>query len=673
MKTRLDQLPLTACALATVALMLSACGGGGAEAPPAGPTNTPDTTAPVATITDNVSAATATGDITFAFTFNEDVGTSFTADDVTVTGGTKGAFVRLGGTGATLVVTPTANSTGTVEVSLAAGRVTDAAGNGNAVTSSLQAFNTVVSIPTTRLMTFSESPAPTLVGFGGSEDATVVVDPAGGTNMVAKVVKAANAESWAGATMVMCPNNAMAPMPFTATLQTLTARVWSPTAGIPVRMKLESVADNTKTVETEATTTVADAWETLTFNFANHATNTPALNLAATYNRASVFFNFGKNGAESGGAKTYYIDDLSFQGSVFTPSCTIAPPPPTSNTTSITMDEGTAPVLTGFGGAEDATIAADPTNTANKVAKIVKSGTAQTWAGTTISTGSNLSIGNIAFSDTAKTITVRVYAPAAGKVVRLKVENAANNAMTVETEATTTVGAGWQTMTFNFANQAPNTAALNLASTYNKLSIFPAFGTAGVDGGGGTWYIEDIVYPSGTTPPPTNNTPPVTLNFDDTAKTFTFTGFGGAEDASKANDPAGGTNQVAKIVKSATAQTWAGTTISTGANLSIDRVQFSSTSKTMTMRVYAAVANKPIRLKLENAADNTMTVETEATPTVAGAWQTLTFNFAVQATNTAALNLASTYNKLSIFPNFGTSGGDGGGGTWYFDDITFTP
>jgi len=58
---------------------------------------------------------------------------------------------------------------------------------------------------------------------------------------------------------------------------------------------------------------------------------------------------------------------------------------------------------------------------------------------------------------------------------------------------------------------------------------------------------------------------------------------------------------------------------------------------------------------------------------VANAWETLTFNFANPAAGTAALNLASTYNKASLFPNFGTSGANGGGGTWYFDDLSFVP
>ena len=89
----------------------------------------------------------------------------------------------------------------------------------------------------------------------------------------------------------------------------MTLRVYSPDAGIPVRLKVEDRTDNTITVETEATTTVAGAWETLTFDFANQAAGTAALNLANTYDKASVFFNFDAAGADG---KTYLWDDLTF-------------------------------------------------------------------------------------------------------------------------------------------------------------------------------------------------------------------------------------------------------------------------------------------------------------------------------------------------------------------------
>jgi hypothetical protein len=147
----------------------------------------------------------------------------------------------------------------------------------------------------------------------------------------------------------------------------------------------------------------------------------------------------------------------------------------------------------------------------------------------------------------------------------------------------------------------------------------------------------------------------------------------GAEDATVVTDPVSGSGKVAKVIKSATAELWAGTTLSTGANFSIATIPFTSSAKTMTVRVWAAAAGIPVRLKVEDAADVTHTCETEATTTVAGGWQTLTFNFANQAAGTAALNLGFTFNKASIFFNFGKTGAQGGGGTYYFDDVSFVP
>ena len=88
----------------------------------------------------------------------------------------------------------------------------------------------------------------------------------------------------------------------------MTVRVWSPTAGTPVLLKVEHALDPTVSVETLATTTMAGAWETLTFDFANEAPGTAALNLAATYDKVSVFPDFGTPGA----GEVYYVDDITF-------------------------------------------------------------------------------------------------------------------------------------------------------------------------------------------------------------------------------------------------------------------------------------------------------------------------------------------------------------------------
>jgi hypothetical protein len=315
--------PLAATAAAVLALMLAACGGGNGEPPPAqGGSNTVVAAAPVVTITNNIPAEVATGPITFTFSFSQDVGTSFTSDDVLVEGGTRGGFTRLSGTSATLVVTPPAGSSGTVRVTVVAGGATDATGLGNAAATAAKAFQTPAaggggggggggSGATTAAIDFESATPPTFRGFGGAEDASVVTDPTDANNKVARIVKSAAAETFAGTVISTGPNESIPRIAFSAGNTTITARVWSPVAGIPVRMKVENAANDAVFVETEATVTTAAGWQTLSFDFANQVAGTPALNLSATYDKLVVFFNFGTGGAATG-ERTYFIDDIVF-------------------------------------------------------------------------------------------------------------------------------------------------------------------------------------------------------------------------------------------------------------------------------------------------------------------------------------------------------------------------
>ena len=190
------------------------------------------------------------------------------------------------------------------------------------------------------------------------------------------------------------------------------------------------------------------------------------------------------------------------------------------------------------------------------------------------------------------------------------------------------------------------------ADVYQGAGYYGATPGGGSGGGGGSTSFSPIT-------------------FDSASVTYTLTGFGGAEDATVVTDPAGGTNKVAKVVKSATAEVWAGTTVSTGANFSVGTLPFSAVRTRMTVRVYSPNAGYKVRLKVEDAADGTHSVETEATTTVANAWETLTFDFANPASGTAALVFGFTYNKVSIFFNFGVNGATTGAKTYFFDDVTF--
>jgi hypothetical protein len=247
----------------------------------------------------------------------------------------------------------------------------------------------------------------------------------------------------------------------------------------------------------------------------------------------------------------------------------------------------------------------------------------------------------------------------------------ATNALTVGATQSLTV-----TGTFNNATTGPVTAGSTFVSSSPTVATVSAAGVVSAVAVGSAT-ITATHTASGkvgtaavtVTAPSSSGFTPIT--FDAAGVTYTLTGFGGAEDSTLVPDLAGGSNTVAKVVKSATAELWAGTTVSTGANSSVDRIPFTATATRMTVRVYSPRAGIPVRLKAEDAADNTRTVETEALTTVANAWETLTFDFANPVTGTAALNLAYTYNKVSIFFDFGRTGAAGGGGTFYFDDVAF--
>jgi beta-glucanase (GH16 family) len=497
-----------------------------------------------------------------------------------------------------------------------------------------------------------------LVGFGGAEG-SIVADPTDATNQVGRVIKSDSAELWAGVTLTDNGTRGFANrIPFSATDTAMSVRVWSPDAGIPVRLKVENAADGTQSVETEATTTVAGEWETLTFNFANHANGTAALNPATIYDKASIFFNFGTTGADAG-EKTYYFDDVAF-----------AETPKSQMDLPVTFDDPTVSYgLTGFEGATGA-IVVDPTDANNTVGRVVNAVGAQPFAGVILTDDGTRGFANkVPFTETDKQITVRVWSPDAGIPLRMKIENAANGGIFVETDTTTTVAGDWETVTFDFANLASSSQPLNLSSTYDKMVIFfNFFGNGNVTNPTEkTYYFDDVTFVAETNGGGDEWSP---ITFDDSALTYTLTGFGGAEGTQVA-DPTDAANQVAQVVKSDTAELWAGVTVSTGANNTVQTIPFSASSTTMTVRVWSPDAGIPVRLKVENNADGGQSVETETTTTVAEEWETLTFNFVNNVTGTPALNVASIYNRVSIFFNFGTTGASAGEKTYYFDDVIF--
>ena len=87
--------------------------------------------------------------------------------------------------------------------------------------------------------------------------------------------------------------------------------VWSPEAGLPIMLKIETAGTPTQSCETLTPTPVVAGWNTLEFDFSNERPGTAALNTSFVFDLASIFFNFDVSGATAG-EKTFYFDNVSF-------------------------------------------------------------------------------------------------------------------------------------------------------------------------------------------------------------------------------------------------------------------------------------------------------------------------------------------------------------------------
>jgi Secretion system C-terminal sorting domain len=493
----------------------------------------------------------------------------------------------------------------------------------------------------------------TMTDFGGNAS-VVGAGPVGSAGNVSATTKGLSAMTWAGTT-VSTGLGLANPVPFAVGNTSVSIRIWSPDAGIPVRLKVEDHTNNTITCETEAMTTVANAWDTLVFDFSNQVPSTAALNLSNTYDLMSIFFNFGTDG-NTAGVKTYYFDNVMF-GIPVMPLAQIDLP--------VTFEDMNVDyTMTDFG-ANVTQVIVDPNNALNHIAETTKGITAPTWSGTTISTSMGLATA-IPFTMTDTRMSVKVWSPDAGIQVRLKVEDHTNPTRSVETEATTTVANAWETLVFDFSNEAPGTAALNLSFTFDMASIFFNFGVDGATAGAKTYYFDDVMFGAPLNPLAQIDLP---VTFEDSLVDYTMTDFGG--NASQVIvDPNNALNHIAETIKTAGAQSWAGTTISTPMGLA-NAIPFAANATFVSVRVWSPDAGIQIRLKAEDHLNNTITVETERTTTVANGWETLVFDFSNEVSSTPPLNFANTYDLLSIFFNFGVDGATAGQKTYYFDDVEF--
>jgi PKD repeat protein len=133
-------------------------------------------------------------------------------------------------------------------------------------------------------------------GFGGA-GAEVIDNPdASGMNTssrVASLTKNDGSEVWAGVFIDLD-----APIDFSGG-QSMTLKVWSPVADATILFKMENPDNPDDNVEVSATTSGANQWEELSFDFSG-------IEVFSNIKRVVLFGNFGANGT----GETYYFDDI---------------------------------------------------------------------------------------------------------------------------------------------------------------------------------------------------------------------------------------------------------------------------------------------------------------------------------------------------------------------------
>ncbi|MBK7306295.1 MAG: hypothetical protein IPI88_04180 [Chitinophagaceae bacterium] len=302
--------------------------------------------------------------------------------------------------------------------------------------------------------------------FGGGVSTKIANPQMNGINTtanVARMVKNAP-EVWGGSFITVGT-----PIDFSVN-KVFRMKVYSPRVGAKVLLKVENLTNGGIFFEKEVLTTVANAWEDLAFDYRT-------INTGNTYQKVVLIFDLGTVGDGSANF-TWLFDDIRLTNQM--PVGVLALP--------VTFDlPGVNYEVTDFGGTVSVP-ATDPTNGANNVKKTTKTGGAQTWAGTTIGANFNAPIG---FTATKTQMSIRVYSPAAGLRVRLKVEDKTNPARSVETEAMTQAANTWETLVFDFATPSIGTASMNLAYTYDMASVFFDFGNNGT---GSVFYWDDVTF-----------------------------------------------------------------------------------------------------------------------------------------------------------------------------------
>ncbi len=454
---------------------------------------------------------------------------------------------------------------------------------------------------------------------------------------------------------------------------------------VPVQLKVTDASDNNAIIAQATSSSSASTWSTLNFDFSNPLSG--SYDSSVTYSKIVLIADPTNSNAGTGHddwgiacgqattalastSKLYNADNLAFdltQVSI-----------PKNDPWVQNFEDGTNYIASGTGndfgcdprqsalqcgaGYEQSSIVTNaPVGFGGtKALKIVRGGLE--WAGSTfLKSRGNYNLiapGNFV-------VTADVYAPVAGKTIRIKVENTLSSSTSVSAASTETTVTGWHTYTFDFSS--PVEGAFNPASVYDKASVFMNFGAVGDAAGatGSIWYMDNVTFAPVVLSPPAPRTAPALLATFETSDTsgYLLGNFGNSSSVVE-NAPAGGNGGKALTFSyAAGAPFYAGITLfdfSTGTFKVTD-----SSHTTVSMSVYSASdASFLIRGKIEVGAAGAI-----SDISVHKGWQRVTFDFASDGTYNPA---DQEYTKFSLFPDFvdGVTANKASALTIAIDDVT---
>ncbi|MDR9401159.1 MAG: hypothetical protein RI558_07035 [Psychroflexus sp.] len=450
----------------------------------------------------------------------------------------------------------------------------------------------------------------TFSNFGGGEDAGVPIidnpDPSSVNDSpkVASYTKVNGSEPWAGTSATLSE-----PIDFSTTT-TVAMDVWSPAAGTPILFKVENSENSDLFTEVEASTTVANQWETVEFTL-------PNVDQSVDYNVIAIFFNFNIAGT----GETYYFDNLRT-----TQPFEIDFP----------LDFEGNPIaypFSDFGNAVTSVIAnpdQDAENSSSQVASTLRPDGAPDFAGTFID------LENPVDFSVSTDVSLKVWSPVPNTTVTVKFEEIGNPDNSIEESTTTTVDSAWETVTVDFSAFGSN------PTNFQRMVVFFNLGQAGA---GNEYYFDDVNYGSVGV-----------QDFEGPAPTFTV--FGNIDDTEVVSNPnptgINTTSQVANLTKTTGSEVWAGTFFELDEPLNLDNFP------NISVKTHSPTSGITVKLKIEDQdGDNGGTThEVDITNSVANDWEELVYDFSDAP--------EADYVRIVIFFDFGNAGD---GSEYYFDEI----